>query len=81
MTTDAKRPIYPQSFDASSFYQLVHLLRLRDQATPLTPASTGWTTANYTPTRTLDASTATVGDVADVLATLIEDLKTAGFLA
>lgn len=35
---------------------------------------------NYTPTRTLDASTATVSDVADVLATLIADFIEAGIL-
>jgi len=36
--------------------------------------------SNYTPTRTLDASTATVSDVADVLCTLIADFIEAGTL-
>jgi hypothetical protein len=44
------------------------------------PASIGWTTSNVTPTRTLNVSTATLADVANVLATLIEDLKTRGDL-
>lgn len=34
-----------------------------------------YTVENFTPTRTLDAATATAGDIADFLATLITDLK------
>jgi hypothetical protein len=37
----------------------------------------GYTVTNYTKTRTLDASTATAGDIANFLATLIADLKAA----
>ena len=44
------------------------------------PASVGWATSNVTTTRTLNVSTATLADVANVLATLIEDLKTRGDL-
>lgn len=36
-----------------------------------------YTVTNYTKTRTLDASTATAGDIANFLATLIADLKAA----
>lgn len=34
-----------------------------------------YTVSNFTPTRTLDAGTATAADIADFLATLITDLK------
>lgn len=34
-----------------------------------------YTVTNFTETRTLDASTATAGDVADVLCTLIQDMQ------
>lgn len=37
-----------------------------------------FTVANYTATRTLDATTATAGDVADVLCTFISDLRNRG---
>ncbi len=37
-----------------------------------------FTISGHTPTRTLDASTATATDVADVLCTLIEDLQKRG---
>lgn len=37
-----------------------------------------FTTSNVTETRTLDASTATASDVANVLCTFIEDLKKRG---
>ena len=44
------------------------------------PASIGWSTENVTTTRSLNVSTATTGDVANALATLIEDLKKRGDL-
>lgn len=37
-----------------------------------------YTVENHTPTRTLDAGTAVLADVIDVLCTLIEDLKNRG---
>ncbi len=37
-----------------------------------------FTVSNYTETRTLDAGTATATDIANVLATLIDDLKKRG---
>lgn len=36
--------------------------------------------SDYTPTRTLDASTATVSDVADFICTLVDDLRGIGLL-
>lgn len=44
------------------------------------PAGTGFSTTNVTTTKTLDASTATLNDVINVLGTLIETLKTKGLL-
>jgi len=44
------------------------------------PAGTGFSTTNVTTTKTLDASTATLADVANILGTLIETLKTKGLL-
>lgn len=42
---------------------------------------TGWITpSNYTPDRYFDASSTTVNELANVLATLIVSLKTAGIL-
>lgn len=48
----------------------------------VTPAAraAAYTTANVTATRAFDADTATVGELADVLGTLIADLKTYGLL-
>lgn len=37
-----------------------------------------YTLSNYTVTRTLDASTATAGDIANVLATFLQDMKNRG---
>ena len=36
------------------------------------------TVSNFTPTRTLDASTATVSDIANFLATIVDDIKKRG---
>lgn len=42
--------------------------------------STGWSTSNSTTTKTIDVSTAGISDIANVLATLIDQLKTHGLL-
>jgi hypothetical protein len=44
------------------------------------PASTGWSTDNVTPSRTIDPTTATLPEVAQVLATLLADLRKRGRL-
>ena len=60
--------------------QLVNELELQlDSANR--PAGTGWAGTNYTPTRSVDASSATLADTRTVLATLIEVLKARGFLS
>ena len=48
-------------------------------ATPVVQ-STGWTTSNVTTDKVLDANSTTLDEVADVLCTLIEQLKTYGIL-
>jgi len=44
------------------------------------PAGSGFSTSNVTTTKDLDASTATLSDVANVLGTLIDALKSKGLL-
>jgi hypothetical protein len=44
------------------------------------PAQVGYAMTNVTLTRTLDADSTTLAEVADVLATLIDDLKAKGRL-
>ena len=78
-----QRPIYPipeEEYDRSVLVQLIEVLRLRDQINPNIPISVGWTMTNKTSDRVLDADSTTLAEVADVLATLIDDLKTAGYL-
>jgi len=44
------------------------------------PAGTGFSTSNVTTRKTIDPTTATLGDVANVVATLIDTLKSKGLL-
>ena len=77
-------PSYPSArpqWDPTTFNALVAALRRRDQASPQFPASEGWTTSNVTTDRTLNANSTTLDEVADVLCTLIEDLKAIGVLS
>jgi len=45
------------------------------------PVQIGYTTLNVVTTRAFDADATTLAEVADVLSTLIEDLKARGLLA
>tara|TARA_R110000787_G_scaffold92732_3_gene194794 strand:- start:523 stop:771 length:249 start_codon:yes stop_codon:yes gene_type:complete len=77
------RPIYPsasEEYDPRQWNQLIELLRLRDMATPTVPFKTGYAMTNVTKDRVLDANSTTTAELADVLGTLIEDLKDAGYL-
>ena len=47
---------------------------------PLAAQSTGWTTSNVTTDKTLDADSTSTAELADVVCTLIEALKTYGLL-
>ena len=83
-TGSTSRPIYPvfgPEYDQQLINMLVELLRLRDQTTPVSPVSVGWTTSNVTTDRTIDANSTTTAEIADVLCTLIEDLKAVGYLS
>lgn len=46
-----------------------------------TVTQTGWTTSNLTTDRVIDANATTIDELADVLGTLVEDLKTKGVLS
>lgn len=80
----AQKPIYPYASSEhdiiDKFNYLVELLRLKDQASASMPAQIGYGMTNVTTTRELDANSTTLDEVADVLATLINDLKSAGIL-
>lgn len=62
----------------------VHTLQVTNNwgfgVTP-TATQTGWTTSNVTNDRIIDANATSIDELADVLATLIEDLKTKGVLS
>jgi len=67
-------PQPPQEYDPRWATEIVNALELI--LTQITqPAQTGWTTNNVTTTRTFDANSTTTAEVADVLGTLIEDMK------
>ncbi len=71
-------PQPPQEYDPRWATELVNALELI--LTQMTqPAQTGWSTSNVTTTRSLDADSTTTAQVADVLCTLIEDLKSRQF--
>lgn len=79
----AQRPIYPKAppnYDQRTQQQILLLLQLRDAATPITPASTGWQVSNYTTRRILTATSST-SEIADFICTLVADLKSTGQLA
>jgi len=78
------KPIYPEfgdEYDGEKMRQLVELLRLRDQTRPVAPVSKGWAMSNKTVDRVLDANSTSTAELADVLATLIDDLIDTGYLA
>lgn len=60
-------------------YEALQLIELASQEdADIASIAQDFTVENYTATRTLDASTATATDVADVLCTLIDDIKNRG---
>ena len=64
---------YNQQWANQLVDQLERIHRLLNRA-----ISTGWTLTNVTATRTLDADSTTLAEVADVLGTLIDDMKERG---
>lgn len=78
------RPVYPdfgEEYDGHKLRQMAESLRLRDQTSPVVPISKGWVMTNKTIDRVLNADSTSTAELADVLATLIDDLKAAGYLA
>ena len=67
-------PQAPDLYEHSWAAELVRQLELELESLSRNFAA-DYTTSNVTTTRSLDVSTATLADVANVLATLIEDLK------
>lgn len=82
MATGSVGPLgtVPETYDPVWFQQL--LFRLEEIHILLSqPAQTGYSMSNVTVTRTLDADATTLAEVADVLGTLIDDMKAVGRLS
>jgi|TARA_R110000824_G_scaffold401755_1_gene614911 hypothetical protein len=60
--------------------QLVNQLEQNIAATNLAASSARYTVTNVTPDRTFDANSTSTAELADVLGTLIDDLRTRGVL-
>jgi len=73
-------PTAPLEYDHKYFSDLGRAIEVLANNIPNAPAQVGWTTTNVTDTRALDADSTTLAEVADVLATLIEDLKLVRYL-
>lgn len=57
------------------------IARIRQHINTMQTISTGWTSfSNLTTVKTCDADATTVAELADIVGTLIENLKTAGML-
>ena len=70
----------PLQYDPQYFSDLSRTLTYLISRIPEAPAQTGYAMTNVTTTRALDADSTTLAEVADVLATLIEDLKLVGYI-
>ena len=78
------KPLFPSAgpeYNQVNFAHTLEQLRLLAESIPNTPASTAWTTSNVTTTRTINADSTTLAEVADVLCTLINDLAVVGILS
>jgi len=58
--------------------ELIRVIEQRFTATERVGNDQGYAVSNVTTTRTFDANTATVSDLADVIGTLIADLQKSG---
>ena len=70
----------PLQYDHRYFSDLGRAITYLASRIPEAPAQTGYLMSNVTTTRALDADSTTLAEVADVLATLIEDLKLVGYI-
>lgn len=75
-------PRAPQNIDSGMRGFLNRLVATLEQYlnVQIQPITDSWTTSNVTTARTLDADSASASEIADVLATLIEDLKDNGII-
>ena len=73
----AGRP--PQRYETSYFERLVAALEAHSEETD-TALGKRYTVSGVTETRTLDAETATVTDVANFIGTLVQDFQEKGIL-
>ena len=73
-------PTAPATYDQGVSQLAMETIRRAFAILPSTPASSGWRMTNVTTDRVLDADATTLAEVADVLATLINDLKNSGHL-
>ena len=65
-----------------SFRRLTLMLREKEMRSPAIPASTGWAVSTgVAEERTITVSTVTATGIAQLLGTLVQDLKDAGILA
>lgn len=83
MSTGNRRgrlPSPPTAYNSQWANQLVNQLELNLSNTNLAASSDNYTTTNVTVDRTLDADSTTLAEVADVLGTLITDLKDRGII-
>jgi hypothetical protein len=70
----------PSAYDQLFMQQLLDNLE-RIHILLAQPAQTGYAMTNVTVTRTLDADSTTLAEVADVVGTLVDDLKAVGKLS
>ena len=70
----------PLKYDPTYFSDLSRAIQTLARNIPEAPAQTGYLMSNVTTDRVLDADSTTLAEVADVLATLIEDLKLVGYI-
>jgi hypothetical protein len=70
----------PLQYDPKYFSDLGRAIQTLARNIPQAPAQVGYLMSNVTTTRALDADATSTAELADVLATLIEDLKLAGYI-
>ena len=73
-------PSPPSEYDQRWAHQLTNQLEQNISATNLSASSDRYTVTNVTADRTLDADSTSTAELADVLGTLINDLRDRGVL-
>ena len=73
-------PTPPRAYAATWANQLVNQLELNLSTTNLSSSKERFTVSNVTTDRTYDADSTTLAELADVLGTLINDLRARGLI-